>query len=83
MARATSGAGEWWTFFGGWTRIGLIAAGIAAIIAGTAAIRSRQVEERIAYQAVIEAAPTVPGMVATSVPSTTARQATLRYVFSY
>lgn len=84
MSRVTEGAAEWWSFFGGWTRVGLLAAGLTGLIASLAAYRSHAQEQRIASQAVIgaqgiraevETAELVP-----SGPST--RDATLRYVFS-
>jgi hypothetical protein len=46
---------EWWSVFEGWTRLGLIAAGIAAIITAAVASRAREVEARVAYRTVIEA----------------------------
>jgi hypothetical protein len=51
---AASGAAEWWAVFGGWTRFGLAAAGIAAVIVTAATMRTREAEARVAYEAVIE-----------------------------
>jgi hypothetical protein len=84
MSRVTEGAAEWWSFFGGWTRIGLLAAGLTGLLASFAAYRSHAQEQRMASQAVIDA-KTVRAEVETaelmpSGPST--RDATLRYVFS-
>lgn len=84
MSRVTEGATEWWSFFGGWTRVGLLAAGLTGLIAGLAAYRSHAQEQRIASQAVIRA-ESIRAEVETAelVPSgPTTRDATLRYVFS-
>jgi hypothetical protein len=85
MARVTNTAGEWWSFFGGWTRMGLAAAGIAALAVGVAMARSRSAEARLAYEAVLDvpSALPVPAETVSLVPSTTTREATLRYVFSH
>lgn len=85
MSRVASGAGEWWSFFGDWTRVGLLAAGIAGLIVSVAAYQSRAEEQRLATLAVMEASESVRAEVETAalVPGgTTTRDATLRYVFS-
>jgi hypothetical protein len=46
---------EWWSVFEGWTRLGLIAAGIVAIITAAVASRARENDARIAYETAIEA----------------------------
>jgi hypothetical protein len=45
----------WWQVIGGWSRFGLAAAGIVALLAGAAAIRERQAELRDQYEIVLEA----------------------------
>jgi hypothetical protein len=88
MARVTNGAEEWWSFFGGWTRVGLLAAGVAGLLVGYTAYRSHSEEQRMASLAVMEASESVRAEVETAalVPGTTrdatTRDATLRYVFS-
>jgi hypothetical protein len=83
--RVTAGATEWWSFFGGWTRMGLAAAGIAAVALGVAMARSRTEEARLAYEAVIDvpAGVPVPAETISLMSNMTTRDATLRYVFSH
>lgn len=44
----------WWQVIGGWSRVGLAAAAIVALLAGAAAIRERQAELRDQYEMVLE-----------------------------
>lgn len=85
MVRVTSGAAEWWSFFDGWTRVGLLAAGLAGLIAGAVAYRSHTEAQRLAYEAVVETPESVRAEVDPSVvPGGTASGiATLRFVFSH
>jgi hypothetical protein len=84
MARVSGGAAEWWSFFGGWTRVGLMAAGVTALIAGLVAYRSHTESQRLAYEAVIETPESVRAAVEPSmVPGVASRDATIRYVFSH
>jgi hypothetical protein len=55
MARLDSGA-EWWLVPERWLRAGLIAAGIAVIIAGTLLLRSQTQASRMAYDTVADPA---------------------------
>jgi hypothetical protein len=50
MARiATAGeAPEWWGVFDGWIRVGLAAALLAGVLAGSALLRARAAQERLA-----------------------------------
>lgn len=85
MSRVTSGAAEWWSFFGGWTRVGLLAAGVAGLIVSYAAYRGHAEEQRMASLAVMQASESVRAEVETAAllpGGTTTRDATLRYVFS-
>lgn len=52
---AKGGTAEWWSFFDGWTRAGLVAAGIVAIITAAIALRTHEAEVRMAYESAIEA----------------------------
>lgn len=85
MARITAAQAEWWSFFGGWVRVGLAAAAVAAVIAGAALARTRDAQARIAYEAAMEAASGVPvaGPVSARASGRDTREATLRYVMSY
>jgi hypothetical protein len=86
MARiATAGESpEWWGVFHGWVHVGLAAAVLAGVIVGTALLRERESEERIAYEAVIESASVIPvaGPTMARGPGR-ARDATLRSIISY
>ena len=84
MARVAAGT-EWWSAFDGWVRIGLAAAAAVVVIAGSVALRSRDAEARLAYEAVMESSSGVPvaGPTAMRPASATTREATLRYVMSY
>jgi len=65
----------------GWSRVGLVAAGLSAILAGAAAMRDHEVENREAVQAVlIDSSPVLA--IQTSPGSGTARDATLRYLIT-
>ena len=86
MARiATAGESpEWWSVFQGWGHIGLAAAVLAGVLVGTALLRQRESENRIAYEAVMESASVIPVAQPTIArgPSR-ARDATLRSIISY
>jgi len=45
----------WWQVIGGWSRLGLAAAAVVALLAGAAAIRERQAQLRDQYEMVLEA----------------------------
>ena len=85
MARVAGGATEWWSFFGGWTRIGLLAAGLTGLIAGLVAYRGHAEAQRLSYQSILEAPESVRAEVESAVVpgGSSTREATLRYVFSH
>jgi hypothetical protein len=56
MARIESGAAEWWLVPERWLRAGLIAAGIAVIVAGTLLLRTQTQASRMAYDTVADPA---------------------------
>ena len=51
----TTAPTAWWQVIGGWSRVGLIAAGLAALLAGAAAIRVREAELQEQYEMVLDA----------------------------
>jgi hypothetical protein len=54
---AAVAADEWWTVPDRWLRVGLIAAGLAVIVAGTMVLRSQtQQATRMAYQTIVDPA---------------------------
>lgn len=58
MARLEKGMeeGRWWALSERTYQLGLLAAGLTLILAGSVFLRSRAVEARMAYETVIEAA---------------------------
>jgi hypothetical protein len=52
VARLESGAGEWWSVPEKWLRAGLIAAGIAVIVAGSLLLRTQTQASRMAYDTI-------------------------------
>jgi len=86
MARITTAgeSPEWWGVFHGWVHVGLAAAVLAGVVVGTALLRQRESEERIAYEAVMESASAIPvaGPTMARGPGR-ARDATLRSIISY
>ena len=86
MARiATAGeAPEWWGVFDGWVRVGLAAALLAGVLAGSALLRARAAQERLADEAVMESASVIPiaGPNLARGPGRAARDATLRSLMS-
>ena len=56
---AVTDAAEWWQVLAGWTRAGVAAAALAAVVAGAAALQARDARRDVAYQTVVDA-PTVP-----------------------
>ena len=86
MARiATAGeAPEWWGVFDGWVRVGLAAAVLAGVLAGTALMRARETQERLAYETVMESASVIPvaGPTVARGPGGHTRDATLRSLMS-
>ncbi|HJU65792.1 MAG TPA: hypothetical protein VJ596_08955 [Gemmatimonadaceae bacterium] len=75
-------AEEWWQPYGEWVRVGLLAAGLSALLAGLALVRSREAEARMAYETIIETPRTLPHQLATETSPLPASEATLRYVIS-
>jgi hypothetical protein len=56
MAGLDAGAGEWWSVPDRWLRVGLIAAGIAVLVAGSLLLRTQTQVSRMAYDAIAEPA---------------------------
>jgi hypothetical protein len=72
----------WWQPLAGLARIGIIAAGIALVVAGAALTYSRNAEARIAYEAIIETPRSAALQLAIDRGTGAEREATLRYVLS-
>lgn len=82
MARVRGEPLEWWDAMSGWMGRGLVAAGIAALLAGIAfQAQNRVVEARIAYEAVLDSSPAAT--VAGAPRATTEREAAIRYLISH
>ena len=75
---------EWWGVFDGWVRVGLAAALLAGVLAGSALLRAREAQERLAYEAVMESASVIPvaGPTVARGPGRSTRDATLRSLMS-
>ena len=86
MARiAGEQAGEWWFAIGtSWMRAGLVAAGIAVLVASAAFWQTRATEAQVAYDAVIDHPPTAASSIADAAPrARTDREETLRYLMAH
>jgi anti-sigma-K factor RskA len=85
MARIqTESAREWWSYFPGWVRSGLVAASIAVLVAGYAAWRTREAQEETAYRELLDTPSELPILTesARTAPNARTREATLRYLLS-
>jgi cytochrome c-type biogenesis protein CcmH/NrfG len=85
MARIQNeGVREWWSYFPGWVRTGLVAASIAVLIAGYAAWRTREAAEDVAYRELLDTPSELPILTesARSAPNARTRDATLRYLIT-
>jgi hypothetical protein len=68
----------WWSVPTQWTRLGLIAAGFALIVAGSIFLRSRAVQRQMAYDSVL--GPATGGPTLAIRDAQTDRQATINYI---
>lgn len=83
MARiAAESAREWWTWFPAWSRAGLAAAALALLVAGVAAWQTREAQERVAWQELLETPDEMPVIESAGNDRTLRREATLRYLMS-
>ena len=74
----------WWTAFGSWKRLGLVAASVGLVAIGVGTQGSREAETRAAYEAVLE--DTTPNSAyerVTRTPGLTESEAMFQYVISY
>lgn len=60
-------APAWWQVLGEWSRVGLLAAGLAVLAVGLATLHSEQAETRAAYEIVLDASPALPAPMSASV----------------
>lgn len=82
MSRVRGEPVEWWEALSGWMGRGLVAAGIAALLAGLAfQSQNRVVAARIAYESVLDSSPAAT--VAGAPRATTEREAAIRYLISH
>ena len=82
MAHISGEVEGWWTPFRDWVRLGLVAAGIAGLAAGTVAVRSHNAQTGLAYRTVIETPRTLTAQIATRTGDQSTREATLQYLIS-
>lgn len=84
MGYVTAAEAGWWTAFGSWKRLGVIAASIALVAIGIGTQGSRDAETRAAYEAVLD--DTTPSSAyerVTRTPGLTESEAMFQYVISY
>jgi hypothetical protein len=79
MLARLAGDEDWTAPFARWTSAGLIAAALAALIAGAALVRAHEVEAR-EMATLLETPRSFPARVAAEVTEPDGREATLRYV---
>ena len=81
MARVRNESMEWWEALDGWVARGLVAAGIAALVAGLAFhSQNRVAESRMAWEAVIDSSPAAT--IAGAPRAASEREAAIRYMIS-
>ena len=84
LGYVTAAEGGWWTAFGSWKRLGLVAASVAVTAVAVGTQGSRDAETRAAYEAVLE--DTTPSSAyerVTRTPGLTESDAMFQYVISY
>ena len=84
MSYVTAAEAGWWTAFGSWKRLGLVAASVALAAIGVGTQGAREAETRAAYEAVLD--DTTPGSAyerVTQTPGLTESEAYFQYVISY
>ena len=84
LSYVAAAEGGWWTAFGSWKRLGLVAASIALVAIGLGTQGTREAETRAAYEAVLD--DTTPGTAyerVTRTPGLTENEAMFQYVISY
>ncbi|HET7565518.1 MAG TPA: hypothetical protein VFJ96_11020 [Gemmatimonadaceae bacterium] len=82
MARVRGESDGWWMPLSGWGPVGLIAAGLALVVAGLTVTHAREEEARMAYEMVIETPRSLPQQLATVSEGASAREMTLHFVIA-
>ncbi|MDQ6828314.1 MAG: hypothetical protein M3081_05555 [Gemmatimonadota bacterium] len=80
MARLGAPEDAWWQPYGEWVRGGLIAAGVAGLLAGAGLARASNTEAHVAAATILETPRELPQQIATGTTGLSAHEATLRYV---
>lgn len=90
LARAgldgTATAPAWWQVLGAWSRVGLVAAGLVALVAGAAALRHREADLQESWEMVLEGNPSIATPMTVAIPSPRdyrERERSLRDVLEY
>lgn len=84
MSYVVAADGGWWTAFGSWKRLGLVAASVTLVAVGLGTQGTRDAETRAAFEAVLD--DTTPGSAyerVTQTPGLTESEAMFQYVISY
>lgn len=58
----------WWQVMGSWSRAGLVAAGLAALLASAAAMRAHEADLQAQYEMVLEANPELANPITVAIP---------------
>lgn len=76
-------AREWWSWFPGWVRYGVVAAAAAALMAVAASWQTRVAQERLAYRELLETPTEIPLLSERALPPDRDRSQTLRYLLTH
>ena len=84
MSYVTAAEGGWWTAFGSWKRLGLVAASVTIVAIGIGTMGTRDAETRAAYEAVLnDPTPSSTYDRVTRTPGLSESDAMFQYVISY
>jgi anti-sigma-K factor RskA len=75
-------AREWWSYFPGWVRYGVVAAAAAALIAAIASWQARATQDHMAYREILDADSEVLLLSERMAPADRDRNQTLRYLLT-
>lgn len=79
----TEGAREWWSWFPGWVRYGVVAAAAALLVAAITSWQVRTTQERVAYRELFDASSEVPVLSERVAPAHREREQTLQYLLTH
>jgi anti-sigma-K factor RskA len=84
MARvATESVQQWWAWFPGWVRYGLVAAAAAVLVAALASWQTRVAQDRLAVRELLDTPSEIPLLSEVVTPPDRDRNQTLRYLLTH